>query len=403
MPRNRRRGQHPVRIRTPPSQKPRSKVGVVWAVAGTSGTIALVMLVAWGLPKESGSEPQGEIPNEAMEDSHGSGEEVPVRPLEGAGEVVVNIAEVWDRGCSPDNWSDADSGVQIFLDGRKIAEALADDWNHPVFGTITPVKPSSNSVLRIRAYEDEGANGPDIPCDVDPGPSMEAEIAWDGSFRELKLRGDSWRSVEVRLVLGRPLPAIVEPDIQPHPDGATFSWMLPEPAPQLVQVSRPPLGPILATAEDGTASVSVTGLCDNSAYTVRFITWNGPWIIQSEPIAFKTANAAPAPPQILSASPRGDSLVVAWQIPTSHDIDHYDIHLGEAGFQADSANRIATVKPFIDWRNQEHWVRSEIKEGYLRVVAIDDLGAWAASEEFMIGGTQKPETLRGPSEWCPSR
>jgi hypothetical protein len=331
-----------------------------------------------------------------------AGAAVPL-PAGAAGTSFINVVSAGDHGCSPDSFTSPDLRVTVLVDGQQaLRTAKAQDQDDPLYAqlaTVAAPTPSSPVQVTIQVEEAEpsgffftGTNW--LHCDTDPGPGTDYTLSWDGRPLTIVTKGDASNAAEATVVLGPgapPVPQVTASDLQPT--SATLSW---DASSAGHRVAWGNAGRVIATLPPGTASYTVTGLCDNTPYAVRVVRDVDPWHVGSADAPFTTANAAPQPPKVLSAKVDNGSLALRVGLPTSHDLAKLEVFGGPDASVPASGSPIVTDSHgpwFGSWYGS-----APGSAAYVRVRVTDTGGLSATSDAFQVGS---PGQSGGPADFCP--
>ncbi|MES2153675.1 MAG: hypothetical protein V4510_00885 [bacterium] len=317
------------------------------------------------------------------------------------GTAGVNLVSARDISCAsdPQFLQAADNGADLIVTIRSsnltLLQAGSANVNAPEFGVFLPLAPGGH--IQIEVADDEG-DGASVPCDVAAGPGRIADVLWDGHARTVDLQGDGPGSVAVRLELGFAPKLLSEVHAaEETPNGATIAWT---PLEKLDSVEVLVSPGKVSSATRTASSLGVGGLCDGMAYQARVIAVAGRWHI-GQALDFALPNEAPAAPRVLSAHLDRWGTSVAWENPSPHDTDRFEVYAGPAGFSPDDRHlRAVDRSPGVYWDERQTF---QPASGDAEVVirTLDDGGLTTDSTPFAIGDGDVKGTTFGMHECQP--
>lgn len=324
---------------------------------------------------------------------------------------TVNVLYARSFGCSPDGDAAADLRVQVLLnDVPLILTPEARDRENATYGARADTTAALPARLTIQV--DEGQPSPDpnvpsalIPCDLTVGAGHWYNLSYSGGAADpVVLRGDGPNAAEVVLYVGTGVPTsptAAVTDVTASSASLLWDRARGALAPSGHRIARGAAGEDLALLPADATTATLTGLCDNHAYSVRVLRDAPPWILSSQDVPFTTANVPPEPARVLRADPAGANLTVAWESRTLHDVGLYEVHVGATSDftpTADTLRGTATASR-TDARGSTEVARRE-GDAYVRVRTKDVLGLNAVSDAFAIGGAAQAPTTPAPTDPC---
>ncbi len=297
---------------------------------------------------------------------------------------AINLVEARDAGCSGDILTAADPEVRVFLDGKPILYAEADDDSTAPFASFAFVTPLQPSVVRVEAWEEEVFGSETCALGLHGEPF--AEFTWDGSDLVKVIEGGE---MHITLVLGHPpTPASAAAVIA---DGQVrFTWEAPvrHPAAAFARMpgSETAMHQVAPTSGNTTFSY---GACDNSVFHPELILHDGAWRVPTR-ASVLTPNATPRPVQVYGARTSFGGLSVDWEPATSHDITVYRVYVGPPGFQPGASTlwqEVHGTDGYAPWPHARH--ETPRTTGEVIVEAVDTIGASALSDPFAIGRSEQ--------------
>lgn len=335
-----------------------------------------------------------------------------VAPMASAAPVsfTIDVVSARSLGCSPDTFTSPDLRVRVYVNGAEVfTTEKAQDQDSPLYGHAAVVSAELPVTIGVEVEEAEpggffGLGTSWVPCQTGPASATRGTFIYRGEAAlQAVVRGEGDKAAEALLVVGTAPPATPAVTVgATTPASVTLRWGADPTGRATGHRVALGLAGARVDANVGANEATLTVPCDNYAYAFRVIREAAPWYVTSADVSATSANAAPQPATVLSATRDGNA---SFESPTTHDIARYEVHASSsASFTPSSATLRHTISsPSSAFAEQSAaGIPFSASDTHVRIRSVDTGGLSADSASFAIGASARQGSIRFGSSCVPT-